>query len=125
MARNKKRARVSGGFFFPAPIAGGMILICALGLGYVWLECQCESLGRDIRNMEIENKVLMKRYCNEKCLWSQMRAPSCVEAELKRQDIVMTWPRSGQVVRMRDTGAIVAELMQTDLDSMKLAKAGK
>lgn len=109
--KNKKKVN---GFAFPVPFAGAVVAIAVLALGYVWLGCRCEAIGRDIKKLETERAALMKKHQNEELRWAQLKSPRNIERALSRHNIVMTWPRRDQVVRLYDA----------DLDQRPSARSG-
>lgn len=90
------------GFIFPVPFAGVVVLLSTLGLGYVWLGCRCEALGRELKALEIEKAALDKKHMNERLRWTCTKSPQNIEKSLAKHNIVMTWPRRDQVVRLSD-----------------------
>lgn len=90
--RNRKKKRGIDGFIFPAPFAGAITLISILALGYVWLNCVQEVLGRDIKALEVENKELCRQHEHARSLWAGLKAPASLEAHLARHGIRMHWP---------------------------------
>lgn len=99
MARKNKKKNING-FIFPTPFAGVVGLISTLALAYVWLGCRCESLGREIKALERNRSVLVERYRKEECGWSRMKSPPNIEKALAQHNILMSWPRRDQVVRL-------------------------
>ena len=110
------------GFIFPAPFAGIVSLIAMLGLGYVWLGCRCEDVGREIKKLEIAREALNKKYLNEEYRWTRMKSPRNLEEALERHGIVMCWPVGRQLVRLRDPGVIEDSLREVERDVLRLAK---
>ncbi len=105
MARRNRKRRKMAGFIFPAPFAGLMIMISVLALGYVWLGCRCESLGREIKDLEKEKDILTKKYLNEEYQWARLKSPRQIEKALQAHHIIMTWPRSDQIIRVSGNGS--------------------
>ncbi|MFC1499065.1 hypothetical protein ACFLS1_11440 [Verrucomicrobiota bacterium] len=105
--KNKRRNRKKNvnGFVLPAPFAGGVILVSTLALGYVWLNCRCESLGKELKKLEVRKTQLHDQYLTEEYKWTQIKSPDNVERELKKRNIVMNWPRRDQIVRIYDISA--------------------
>lgn len=99
--RNNRKKK--NGFVFPAPFASLIVLGAALALVYIWLCCRCDSLGRDLKALEIEGATLSKQFLNEEYRWTRMKAPENMERALTRLGIAMTWPRRDQVVYLYDT----------------------
>lgn len=99
MARRNKKKRVEG-VGFPVPVAGLFIAVAIFGLGYVWLCCQCEALGRDLKGLEVEQSELNKQRLNEEYRWTRLKAPKSIEAALSRHNIKMGWPQRDQLVRI-------------------------
>ncbi len=97
--RNRKRRRMNS-FVFPAPFAGLMILVSVLALGYVWLGCRCDSLGREIKNLEKEKDLLTRKYLTEEYQWTRLKSPRQIERALQIHHITMTWPRNDQIIRV-------------------------
>ena len=100
MARRNRRRRVQG-FAFPVPFAGIIVVVSVLALGYIWLGCCCESVGRDIKVLEAERRELDKQQVNERYRWARMKAPRSLERALGQHSIEMVYPRHDQVVDLR------------------------
>jgi hypothetical protein len=122
--RNRKRVRADHQFF-PAPIAAALVIVCSLGVGYVCLLCQCESVGKDIKRLENENKLAMNLYANEQSRWSQAKAPQNLEAALRQYNIDMAWPQPGQVVQMRDVYVPYEDPGPQDAYALKATRGGR
>lgn len=104
MIRRNRKKRMHG-FVLPAPFAGVVVLGSLLALAYVWLGSRCDSLGRDIKTLELEKARLKRDLLSEESRWTQMKSPVNIEMILAKNNIVMTWPRKGQVVRLYESGA--------------------
>jgi len=66
----------------------------------VWLGCQCEALGDDIKDIEAEGVQLNKKKMTAEYRWVRTKSPRSMEIALQRHGIDMDWPRVGQVVRL-------------------------
>jgi len=111
--RNRKKKRVEG-LAFPVPIAGLFIVVAMFGLAYVWLCCQCEALGRDLKTLENQKTELEKQFLNEEFKWTQKKAPRSMEAALARHGIHMAWPKRDQVVTIARTPVMEDQLARRD-----------
>lgn len=103
MARRRKNRKKVDGFVFPTPIAGLIILGAIVGIGYLWLGSCAEALGGQIKELEIENVKLQKRFQSEKYKWTRLKAPRNIEESLAKYGIGMVWPSRDQVVWLADT----------------------
>jgi hypothetical protein len=101
MARRNRKKKVNG-FIFPVPFAAMVVLVSALALTYVWLGCQCESVGEEIKTLETRGRELHKEYLNASYRWTRAKSPGNLERALDRCHIPMDWPQAGQVVRLGD-----------------------
>jgi len=119
--KNRKKNR-KGGFLFPVPLAGIIALVCGLGLAYVWLGCGCESLGRELKDLEGQRAVALKKYRNEECRWAWMKSPRNMERSLSRHGLAMTWPRRDQVVRLYDPGDADLAMDGDPGDALRIAR---
>jgi hypothetical protein len=99
--RNRKKRRMNG-FMVPAPFAIVVVLVATISLGYVWLGCRCDSVGKELKALETQKAELEKRILNEEYKWTRMKSPGSIEEALTRFGIVMTWPGREQVVRLSD-----------------------
>ena len=99
MRRNRRRRRAHVSVLH-IPFAGIVVLVCAVGLLYVWLGCRCEFLGQDIKDLEVQIIELKEKGITEECKWARMKSPVSIEQALKRHNLSMTWPRPNQVVRL-------------------------
>lgn len=97
----KKRKKQVNGFIFPVPFAGIVVMASALALGYVWLGCQCEALGDEIKTIEAARVELNKKHLTAEYRWVRTKSPRSMEIALQRHGINMDWPRAGQIVRLK------------------------
>jgi hypothetical protein len=102
MIRRNSKHRMHG-FVLPAPFAGIVVVGVLLALAYVWLGSRCDSLGREIKSLEREGIQLKKDIVNEESRWTKMKSPANLEMVLAKHNIVMTWPRQDQIVRLHET----------------------
>ena len=101
--RNKKRRRrKQDGFIFPAPFAGIVVVVSSLALGYVWLGCRCEALGRDLKALEQKQADLQKQHVTETFKWARKKSPRNIERALEHGGITMVWPHRTKVVRLTE-----------------------
>lgn len=99
--KKRKKQQQINGFAFPVPFAGIVVVAAALALGYVWLGCQCEALGDEIKVVELERADLNKKYLNAEYRWVRTKSPRSMEIALQRHGLDMDWPRAGQIVRLK------------------------
>jgi len=97
--RNRKRARREG-VAFPVPFVGIIVLVVSLGLVYVWLDCQCNALGKAIKTLEIEQQDLQKKAGRAQFRWAQLKSPQNLDAVLARYSMEMHVPQWNQVVKL-------------------------
>jgi len=122
--RNRKKKQMDA-FIFPVPFAGVVMLFSMLALGYVWLGCRCEALGKELKALEKESSGLRKKFLNEKYKWARMKSPRNIEGMLAHHNISMTWPRRGQVVRLQDVDVLPAETAGTTGGGLEYAQLGR
>jgi len=111
MRRNSKKRM--HGFVFPAPFAGVVVIGVLLALAYVWLGSRCDSLGSEIKTLELEKAQLKKDILNEESRWTKMKSPANLEMALAKHKIVMAWPRQDQIVRLQ-AGSYGSRVKETD-----------
>jgi len=100
MARKKNRKKRSGGFIFPAPLAGILGLAALVSLSYLWFCGRCEAVGAHIKVLEETKTEIHKQVINEEFKLSNMKSPQNIRDLLHRFNLNMTWPEKGQVVRL-------------------------
>jgi len=122
MARKNRKKRKLGGFMLPRPFAGIVALLAAFALGYVWLGSRCEALGRDLKVLEDESLMLHKQYLQEEYKWIQMKSPHELEKALERHNIIMTWPKSDQVVRLSDQNLFEEPSFEESDETLQFAR---
>ncbi len=98
--KKRKKQQQMNGYIFPVPFAGIVVLASALALGYVWLGCQCEALGDEIKLLESRGVDLSKKLLNAEYRWVRTKSPQSLEIALQRHGLKMDWPRAGQIVRL-------------------------
>lgn len=100
MRKRNRKIKKNDGFLFPVPFAGIFVVLVAVGLGYVGLGCRCQSLGQELKKLEVAREELNKAYQQELYKWTSLKAPPNLARELAKYGIKMTWPSSRQVVRL-------------------------
>ncbi|MBL7077315.1 MAG: hypothetical protein ISS31_07575 [Kiritimatiellae bacterium] len=98
--KKRKKQQQMNGYIFPVPFAGIVVVASALALGYVWLGCQCEAMGDEIKAVEARSVDLNKKLLNAEYRWVRMKSPQSLEIALQRHGLKMDWPRAGQLVRL-------------------------
>ena len=83
-------------------LAGGVVF----GLSYVTLQARAETLGKEIRTLELRRDQLRDRIVKEQCAWARMQSPASIEQALRDQGLVMTWPNRDQIVRIGSDGSV-------------------
>lgn len=94
------------GFVFPVPFAGLAVLIASFALGYVWLGCRCEAMGKELKRLEVRKEELSKKCLTEEYNWTRTKSPQNLERALERCNIIMSWPRPDQVVRLSESDLV-------------------
>ena len=123
MRKNRKKRKLDGSILpMPMPLAGLVALLCAFALGYVWLGCRCEALGRELKTLENERDALHKQYLNEEYKWIRMKSPREIEKALERHNIIMTWPSNDQVIRLSDMNLFEERLPEESDDTFQFAR---
>lgn len=102
--RNRKKTQE--GFLFPAPLAAFLALLVGLGVVHLCMRTSAESIGRDIKALEVRRDQLRDRMLKAQLAWAKTQSPSNIDRALKEHGLVMTWPGRDQVVRVRADGTI-------------------
>lgn len=98
--RSKNRPKGKSRPVFPAPLALVLGLVTALALAYLWLCGRCDSLGQEIKRKERELVDLRRRVVNEEYKWSNLTSPRNMQRLLQAHQLLMTWPKECDVVRL-------------------------
>ena len=86
---------------FPMVLANILVFLAVFGLSYVWFCAQCDTLGREINQLENARRVARLRVINEQDRWSNLLAPANFERALKRHKLAMKLPDERQIIRVR------------------------
>ena len=112
MARRNRKRR-SEGFIFPVPFAAALIAMAVLSLCFLWLRVRCETVGQELKALEVKKATLQRNYINEASKWSNCKSPLNIEKALKEHGLVMAWPDKNQIVRLSEIPA-AHEFLATD-----------
>ncbi len=104
--RNKKKSQAG---VVPAKFAVTLVVLSIISLCYLWLRGRCETLGRDLKDLEVRKAALQRAYLNAEYRWSNFKSPSNIDRALKAQGLVMGWPGKDQVVRLSEQNAVRRE----------------
>jgi len=77
-----------------------ILAACGLGLGYVRLGSECETLGSEIKELERENRLLARAVLTEEYQWSRINSAVNIRRALSRHNLSMDFPRDDQIVRI-------------------------
>lgn len=99
--RRRNRKKNVQAFALSVPLTSFVVLVATLALGYVWLVCRCQSMGNELKELEVRRDALRKEHEQEVFKWTRMKSPQSLERALRDYRIDMTWPSSRQVVRLR------------------------
>jgi hypothetical protein len=99
--RRRNRKKNVNAFILPIPIAGLVIVLVTLCIGYVMLMCRRQTLGGELAELERQRTELLKQHEQELFKWTCLKAPENLERALRLRGIAMTWPSNRQIVRMR------------------------
>jgi hypothetical protein len=105
MARRNRKKNESG-FVFPWQMALVLAGIAAFALTYVYLQSRAETLGGEIKMLEVKRDQLRERIVKQQSAWARMQSPANLEQALREHALVMTWPNRDQIVRVRADGMI-------------------
>lgn len=85
---------------FPRVLAMFLVLVAVFGISYVWLCSYCNTLGSEIKQLELERRTVRQRAITEQDRWSNLLAPANFERALKHHHLVMTLPDERQIIRV-------------------------
>ena len=102
--KNKKKGQAK--LPVPIPLVALVFVLAGLSLVYVCLHTRTETLGRDIKTLEVARDHLREQLVLEQCEWARLQAPSSLEQAMKTHGLVMTWPGRDQIVRVRYDGSL-------------------
>lgn len=99
--RKNKKLHAEG-FRMPATVSLFVVLFFGLGLFYLWFSSRTEALARQIKIEEQALDDLRRQVAGEEVRWNELVGPRNLQAALDAQGLKMDWPRSDQVVHIRD-----------------------
>ncbi len=104
--RNRKKN--DAGFVNHLPWALTLALGVAFALAYEHLHERTESVGRELKALEIKRDQLIDQIHRQQYAWARLQSPLSLEQALREQGLVMTWPERDQIVRIRVDGTVDA-----------------
>ncbi len=102
----KNRKKTQAKFPVPIPLVALVLVLAGLSLVYVCLQSRTETLGREIKLLEVARDRLRDQLVRDQCEWARLQSPSNLEQALKMHGLVMTWPNRDQIVRIRYDGSL-------------------
>lgn len=105
MARNNKK-KGQAKLPVPIPLVALVLVLAGLSLVYVCLQTRTETLGREIKALEVARDHLREQLVREQYDWAKLQSPSSLEQAMKTHGLVMTWPGRDQIVRVRYDGSL-------------------
>jgi hypothetical protein len=106
MMIKKNRKKTQAKFPVPIPLVALVLVLAGLSLVYVCLQSRTETLGREIKLLEVARDRLRDQLVRDQCEWARLQSPSNLEQALKMHGLVMTWPNRDQIVRIRYDGSL-------------------
>jgi len=89
---------------FPMLLASILVFVAVFGIGYVGFYARCDTLGQEIKQLEMDYRIAKVRVISEQDRWSNLLAPANVQRALKHHNLVMTLPDESRIVRVRRGG---------------------
>ncbi len=74
------------------------VLVCGLGLGYVWQKQQISHLGKNIHDQEKRLDALRRENRLRSDMIDQLRSPRSLDQRVKEMNLGLSVPRPEQVV---------------------------
>jgi hypothetical protein len=102
-----------------------LVGVAAFALAYVCLQSRADTLGRDIKALEVKRDQLRERVVKEQSIWARMQSPANLEQALREHALVMTWPNRDQIVRVRVDGTIDGYAGPESRPSTRTARADR
>ena len=99
MARNRRHVELRTGSAH-ASVVALIVVLGAVGLGYVGIETKCDTLGSEIKRFEVERTRLQEDLNRARAEWARLSSTGSVEAALKAHGLVMNWAADEQVVHL-------------------------
>lgn len=99
--RNKKRTARGISIPYPGPLLSILIATAVVSLVYLWICGRCESLGREIGELESVRTELSQQLNLEKSRWARHESMEGIIRGLARWDIRMSLPEAARVVVVR------------------------
>ena len=99
--RRRNRKKNLYAHVLPVPLAGLVVGLVTLALAYLYLECRCQTLGRELAALEQHRDTLIEDRAHEQFKWTTLKSPQSLERALQANGLSMTWPSHRQVVRLR------------------------
>lgn len=110
--KNRKKDRKKLALPCPGPVASSLIVATLLALTYLWVCGQCESLGRELGELEQVRNQLSQQLNLEKSRWARNETMEGVIRGLARWDIEMKLPAVERVVVVRRRDLLEGDLPQ-------------
>lgn len=104
MIARANRKWQTGGHAVPVKMAILILVASAMALGYIWLEIQCEALGKELKVLEAQRDALNRKCLQEESRWANMKAPGSIERALALHHLRMGWPSREQIVVLSFSG---------------------
>ena len=94
----RKQVRTS---ILPGWLAVVVVAAAGLGFTYLWMDAQCDDLGKRIKVLEREKVAVRRLVVNEEYKWSNLTTFEHINSLLKIHNIQMDWPKQADIVRVR------------------------
>ena len=114
MFRSNRKRKTIHAYVNGAKIISFAVLVIIVLIGWMIIYCRCQTLGKDIKELEGQNNDLFKSLKAEELKWARAKSPENLKRALSKHGLVMDFPDISQVRRIPRKDMLKTSVAEVD-----------
>ncbi len=114
MFRSNRKRKTIHAYVNGAKIISFAVMVIIVLIGWMVIYCRCQTFGKDIKDLEVQNAELLRSLKAEELKWMRAKSPDNLMRALNKHGLVMGLPNISQIRRIPRKDMLRASMSEVD-----------